>query len=130
MCFIMYKLKMVDFFKRHRTGSFIYDQGPIYNLVMLNKKMNVDQQELLKTEVSNLTERIRESLDGSIYLDCDIDTAIDRVLSRDKDHVLKKMTREKARNELNKWKDAYDSIAKQFSSERIEIQDDTHSNDQ
>lgn len=120
LSFIYYKLYVISMVKKHKNGAFIYDQGPLYNYAFLNTKLNPAQRHRAQVYLEEIFARIEEKLDGSIYLVCDVDTSITRVLNREKDHIYKNMSLKEAVNDLRKWETEFKKIAQRLSSERVE----------
>jgi len=119
LCFISYKLKVISTVKKHKSGAFIYDQGPLYNYVYLKTKMDPVQREQSKAFLDDIFSRIEESLDGSIYLVCDVNTSLARVLQREKDHIYKNMDIDEAITDLMNWETEFEKISKRLSSIKI-----------
>lgn len=119
LCFLFYKKEMITYVKKYKNGSFIYDQGPIYNYVSLRKKICKQHEKLIQKELNQIFESIKNQLDDTIYLKCDINAALNRVILRQKDHKYKKIVWEKALSDIALWEDEYERVAKLLSSKKI-----------
>ena len=120
LSFVLYKLKMVSIFKKNNKNNYIYDQGPIFNYVLLRTIINGKNHHKLEKELDKIFHRIKNNLDESIYLVCDLDTAIDRIYEREKKHIYKNMRRSKALEDLEIWQQEYDRVAMLLSSKRVD----------
>ena len=120
LSFVLYKLKMVSIFKKKYKNNYIYDQGPIFNYVLLRTILNSKNHHKLEKELDKIFHRIKNNLDESIYLVCDLDIAIDRIYEREKNHIYKNMRRSKALKDLEIWQQEYDRVAGLLSSKRID----------
>ena len=120
LSFVLYKLKMVSIFKKKYKDNYIYDQGPIFNYVLLRTLINSKNHHKLEKELDKIFHRIKNNLDESIYLVCDLDIAIDRIYEREKNHIYKNMRRSKALKDLEIWQQEYDRVARLLSSKRID----------
>jgi len=119
LCFIHYKLKVISTVKKHKNGAIIYDQGPLYSYVLLKKKLDSIQHEQSKAQLEDIISKIESNLDGSIYLVCDVNTSLSRVLNRKKEHIYKNMDIEEAVNDLMKWETEFEKINERLSSKRL-----------
>ncbi|MBP3193933.1 hypothetical protein [Natronogracilivirga saccharolytica] len=124
LSFVLYKLKMVSVFKKKNKNNYLYDQGPIFNYVLLRTLINYSNHSGLQKELDEIFNRIKNNLDESIYLECDLKVAIDRIFEREKNHIYKNMSRSKALKDLELWQQEYDRVAELLASKRI------HANDQ
>lgn len=119
MCHIYYKLEVVALYKRFKTGSFLYDQGPIYHYVQLRRRMNKYQIELPEKELDHILEQIRTKLDDSIFLECDSVTSMHRVKKREKNHYFKILGRIEILEEIRSWEVEFEQVADQLSSKKM-----------
>ncbi len=117
---IIYKLQLAEIMKKDSSKTHrIYDQGPIYSLCRLLNKSSSAEHERIADLVDILIERIKRVFDETIYINCDDQVALQRVLNRDTSHMYKERDRESVMSDIAVWKKNFDYIHSRIDSRVI-----------